>query len=143
MTLIAQLKRDEGTGPIDHEGRFHPYKDSVGKLTIGYGRNLDDGGISKDEACLLLNNDVIATASQLHAFLPWTDSLDEARRGVLINMAFNMGIYSLLKFKTTLALTEAGDYAGAAKQMLNSLWASQVGSRAHRLALQMESGQWQ
>ena len=136
MTLIEQLKRDEGL-------RLKPYRDSVGKLTLGYGRNLDDEGITQAEAEYLLNNDVIDAASHLHSFLPWTDSLDEVRRGVLINMAFNMGIYSLLKFKSTLGFVEAGEYGKAANSMLASLWATQVGPRAHRLALQMETGVWQ
>ena len=135
MSLIEQVKRDEGL-------RLKPYKDSVGKLTIGYGRNLDDEGISQAEADVLLNNDIIAAMSQLHSFLPWTDSLDEPRRAVLINMAFNMGIYSLLKFKTTLGHIQAAEYGAAAESMLASLWAAQVGPRAQRLAIQMEKGEW-
>ena len=47
--LIEDLKRDEGF-------RSHPYRDTVGKLTIGYGRNLDDVGISEREAEQLLHH---------------------------------------------------------------------------------------
>jgi lysozyme len=136
MNIIDQLKRDEGV-------RFKPYKDSVGKITIGVGRNLDDVGIDAGEADLLLHNDVMRAGLALSTALPWTDALDEVRRAVLLNMAFNMGIHGLLSFKNTLALIQAGDYAGAAENMVQSKWAEQVGPRAHRLALQMESGEWQ
>lgn len=136
MTIVDQLRRDEGV-------RLKPYKDSVGKLTIGVGRNLDDVGISNDEADLLLANDIAFASKMLEQALPWTGGLDQARLGVLLNMTFNMGVGSLLQFHDTLAKIKAGDYVGASEAMLRSKWAEQVGARAHRLALQMESGQWQ
>lgn len=133
--IIDQLKRDEGL-------LLKPYKDSVGKLTIGYGRNLNDVGVSAAEAEAMLASDVETATAHLHAYLPWTDSLDEVRRAVLVNMTFNMGIFSLVSFHSTLACLRVADYAAAAKQMLLSLWAKQVGDRAQRLAQQMETGQW-
>ncbi len=39
--------------------RLKPYRCSAGKLTIGYGRNLDDRGISAHEANDLFENDLI------------------------------------------------------------------------------------
>lgn len=134
--LIAQLVRDEGL-------KLHPYCDSVGKITIGIGRNLDDVGLSHDEALLLLNNDLDKASSQVRTQLPWTINLDDARLAVLVNMAFNMGIGSLLGFKDTLALIHSGKYTAAADAMLQSKWASQVGARATRLAEQMRTGQYQ
>ena len=136
MTIIDQLRRDEGV-------RLKPYRDSVGKLTIGVGRNLDDVGISSDEADFLLSNDVAYAQRMLEQALPWTVGLGDARNGVLLNMTFNMGIGGLLEFKETLAKIQSGDYAGAAQHMLDSKWAEEVGPRSHRLALQMESGEWQ
>ena len=136
MGIFDQLKRDEGC-------RLTPYKDQVGKLTIGYGRNLDDVGISLDEANTLLQNDVRKAVADVNQHLPWAKGLDDARLGVLINMAFNMGIAGLLQFKNTLALIEAGEFDQAADAMLESKWATQVGPRAHRLAVQMRSGEWQ
>lgn len=136
MDIIEQLKRDEGV-------RLKPYKDSVGILTIGIGRNLEAVGISMDEAMSMLMNDVSKVRAQLSARLPWYKSLDEARRGVLENMAFNLGIDGLLKFKQTIALIEGGKYDDAATAMLQSKWAVQVGKRADRLANQMRSGIWQ
>ena len=133
--LINQFLRDEGL-------RLKPYKDSVGKLTIGIGRNLDDVGISHDEALLFLNNDIDRTEARLRTELPWYLNLDDARKGVLVNMAFNMGVDKLLAFHNTLAFVQSGQYDKAADAMLDSLWAKQVGIRAKRLAEQMRSGQW-
>lgn len=133
--LLSQLKRDEGI-------RLKAYRDQVGKLTIGIGRNLDDVGISLEEAEHLLANDIAAAQAQLAEQLPWTLGLDEVRRAVLTNMTFNMGIHGLMGFKNTLALIQAGEYEKAADNMLQSKWAQQVGPRAHRLALQMKTGSW-
>lgn len=136
MNVFDQIKRDEGL-------RLTAYKDTVGKLTIGYGRNLDDKGITQDEADYMLNTDVREAAAAVNKNLPWAASLDDARLGVLINMAFNMGIQSLLLFRNTLALIQAGEYEQAADEMLKSKWAKQVGIRAVRLAEQMRKGVWQ
>jgi lysozyme len=133
--LITQLTRDEGC-------RLKPYKDSVGKLTIGIGRNLDDVGISQDEASVLLGNDIEKASAALRTQLPWTVNLDEARFGVLVNMTFNMGITTMLKFKDTLTHIQAGQYDLAAESMLKSQWARQVGARAQRLSDQMRTGEW-
>jgi lysozyme len=126
---------------IDHEGeRLFPYTDTVGKLTIGVGRNLTDVGISKEESRLLLYNDIEKVVDGLDAALPWWDSLSEARQRVLADMAFNLGLKGLLGFKNTLALIQAGDYDEAADNMLLSKWATQVGRRAQTLAGLMRRG---
>lgn len=125
--MRAELVRDEGLS-------LRLYKDTVGKLTIGIGRNLDDVGISKDEAYLMLDNDIQRTSDSLDKNLPWWKTLDEVRQRVILNMAFNMGINSLLGFKNTLAAIQAGRYNDAADGMLDSKWAQQTGQRAQRLA---------
>ena len=134
--LVKQLHRDEGL-------RLKPYRDSVGKLTIGYGRNLDDVGITPEEADYLLEGDIQHAQWTLKQNLPWAEGLDDARLGVLTNMAFNMGMAGLLQFRKMLAACESGDYATAAREMESSAWSTQVGARAHRLSLQMSSGIWQ
>jgi lysozyme len=135
-SLKDQLIRDE-------ELRLRPYKDSVGKLTIGVGRNLDDVGISLQEADLLLANDIKAATVALESTFPWTMELDEVRQGALLNMTFNMGIHGLAQFRDFLAKLQAKDFPSAAAAMLDSLWAKQVGARAQRLSIQIESGFWQ
>ena len=126
---------------IHHEGlRLRPYRDAANKLTIGVGRNLDDVGLSKDEAMLLLRNDIRRAAAALDEKLPWWKSLSEARQKVLVSMAFNLGVGGLLGFQGMLAALRDGDYAAAADHMLASKWASQVGTRAVELAYMMENG---
>ncbi|MBU9593449.1 glycoside hydrolase family protein [Burkholderia multivorans] len=130
--LIVELSRDEGR-------RLKPYVDTVGKTTIGVGRNLTDVGITDAECDLLLSNDIDRTVAWLDRNLPWWRQLDAVRQRVIVNMAFNMG-GSLLTFTNTLSAMKRGDYASAADGMLNSLWARQVGARATRLANMMRSG---
>lgn len=136
--IERQLRRDEGEV-------LHEYKDSLGYSTIGIGRLIDKrkgGGISAAESAYLFGNDLDAKTKEVRRRLPWLDRLDEARKGVLINMAFQMGVDGLLGFKNTLAMIERGDYAAAADGMLNSLWAKQTPARAKRLSDQMRDGKW-
>ena len=125
---------------IDEDLKLKPYRDSVGKLTIGVGRNLDDVGLTREEALQLLDNDIQRAYSELTNALPWTQKLDDARQNVLLNMTFNLGIGRLLGFKKTLEFVRLGEFEEAAVEMLDSTWARQVGARATRLADVMRSG---
>ena len=128
---------------IVEEGfRQHPYLDSLGILTVGYGRNLISNGVSKEEADFMLMRDIIKAEDQVYAALPWTRDLDDVRCAILIDMAFNMGIKSLLKFKKTLKSVREKRFQEAAIEMLQSTWAKQVGDRADRLAKAMDDGKW-
>lgn len=131
--LINQLLSDEGL-------RLKPYRCTAGKLTIGVGRNLDDRGITQDEAMYLLANDVRRVYGEVSSALPWFIKLNDARQNVLLNMAFQMGTVGLLKFRNTLDHIRAGEYNQAATAMMQSLWARQTPARAKRLADQMRSG---
>lgn len=127
---------------IRHEGlRLKPYRCTSGKLTIGAGRNLEDTGISEDEAFFLLDNDIDRVIHGLLARFPWFASLDEARQRVLCDMAFQMGVPGLAKFQRTLAAVERGDYQAAAVYMLASKWAQQTPNRATALADLMRAGE--
>ena len=131
--MTEELTRDEGL-------RLKPYRDTVGNLTVGIGRNLDDVGISIDEAEYLLYNDIRRAMADLDRSLPFWRGLDEVRQRVLVNMAFNLGIGRLMQFKYTLFSVEHGEWERAAQGMLSSLWARQVGPRAERLAEMMRTG---
>ncbi|MCH8136115.1 MAG: glycoside hydrolase family protein [Proteobacteria bacterium] len=125
-----------------HEGiRIKPYLDSVGKLTIGVGRNLDDTELSDDEVELMLNNDIERAAKNAERFSWWRE-LDSVRQMVVVDMLFNLGLAGFAKFRKTISFIGAGDYPKAAEEMLDSKWASQVGSRAVRLAKMMRTGDW-
>jgi len=128
---------------IRHEGlKLKPYKDTVGKLTIGVGRNLEDRGISKEEALFMLENDIKIVEEELDRTIPWWRKLDSVRQEVLVNMAFNLGVPKLLRFKKFLKALQEGNYGQASFEMLNSLWAKQVGRRAKELAYAMEKGEY-
>jgi len=137
--LIKQLRRDEGEV-------LHAYEDHLGFLTIGVGRLIDKrrgGGISAEESAYLLNNDITRVMNALSRRLPWFEAVDDARKGVLLNMAFQMGVEGLMGFTNTLGLIEKGSYAAASRAMLSSKWATQTPARAQRLSKQMETGEWQ
>lgn len=135
----AQLKRDEGEV-------LHAYQDTLGFWTIGIGILVDKrkgGGLRPEESEFIFRNRLKLIDAELNDRLPWITKLDPARRGVLVNMAFQMGVSGLLGFKNTLALIEGGKYQEAAKAMLESKWAKQTPARANRLSRQMADGVWQ
>lgn len=92
---------------------------------------------------MLLENDIDRKLDSLRDALPWFDNINDQRKAVLLNMAFQMGVSGLLKFKNTLASVEAGDFEDAAARMLKSKWAQQTPVRAKEMAAQMRTGQWQ
>lgn len=138
--LERQLRGDEGVEPC-------VYLDSLGLATIGVGRLVDKrkpgAGLRSDEISYLLHNDIDDRIEALTRRLPWFQNLDDARRGALLNMAFQLGTDGLLKFVNTLELIKDGKYDLAAHAMLQSRWAQQTPERAKRMADQMRSGQWQ
>lgn len=142
MTLSMMNPREQLRQALVHdEGlRLKLYADPRGFWTIGVGRNVDIDGISTAEAYVLLDNDIDAAVRECAAAFPWFAALDPVRQGVLVNMAFNLGIGGLKQFTLTLAAIVRHDYAGAATQMRQSRWAMQVGPRASRLATEMETG---
>ena len=134
MNLIDQLRRDEGV-------RLSPYEDTVGKLTIGVGRNLTDVGISEEEADYLLANDIKRAHDGLSSY-PWYTALDPIRQAAITNMAFNLGLHGLLGFPHFLSAVAKQDWITAASELANSVWARQVGDRATRIEQQIVSGEW-
>lgn len=129
---------------IRHEGlRLKPYLCSAGKLTLGIGRNLEDRGISAEEAEFLLENDLENFQAGLAEQLPWSLELPGEAQEVLLNMAFNLGLQGLLGFSKMLAALKAHQWRQAAKEMLDSRWATQVGPRAEELARKVEQLEYQ
>ncbi len=126
---------------MKHEGlRLKPYECPSGKLTIGYGRNLESTGISPLEALLMLEHDVDSYKVLLQARYPWFSGLSPARQVVCINMAYNLGMGGFHGFKKMRKNLAKGLFKDAAKEMLDSKWAKQVGERALELSVIMEKG---
>lgn len=126
--------------------RRYPYRDTVGKLSIGVGRNLDDVGLREDEIDYLLDNDLRDVLADLDRALSWWRDLDGVRQLVLAEMCFNLGLGNaakgtgLLGFTNTLEAIRERRFDAAAGGMLRSKWAGQVGDRADRLARMMRTG---
>jgi lysozyme len=154
--LIEKLIVSEGL-------RLQVYKDTLGIDTIGIGRNLEDRGITTEEladldiptiehvyeygiteadAVYLATNDVQIVEEELVRAHPCVDRLDSVRQLILIDMAFNMGVPRLCKFKNMWAAVHNEDYPTAAKEMLDSRWAKQVKGRATKLANAMHNGEF-
>lgn len=125
--LKAQLRQDEGF-------RSKPYKDTVGKLTIGFGRNLDDNGITTSEAEILLENDALEAMRDAKSLFCNFDNLPVSVKVALSNMAFNLGRSRLASFKKFRAAIERADFDTAASEAMDSLWARQVKKRAEKIA---------
>lgn len=126
------IKKDEGYSS-------HPYKDTVGKLTIGYGRNIEDDGISPDEGELMFQNDLKQSTEELEEHDWYIESSDNIKKA-LINMNFNLGIEKLLGFKKMIAAIIDKNYTIAAMEALDSKWAIQVGQRAKEVAVMIRQG---
>ncbi len=127
------LQSDEGL-------RLKPYHCTAGKLTIGYGRNLEDRGITEAEAEYLLENDVSEIYEDLAEIYDFFTHLSPMRKAVLIDMAYNLGLSGLNKFQNMIKAIDDNNYSKAASEMLDSRWASQVGDRAERLSKLMKTG---
>ena len=124
-----------------HEGlRLHPYKCPANKLTIGYGRNLEDRGITKDEAMYLLQNDITDIKLNLVDRLPVFTKLNTIRQEVLIEMCYQIGINGVLKFRNMIKALDHNDFNKASIEMLDSRWAKQTPIRAKELSNLMKGG---
>jgi lysozyme len=105
------------------------YKCSAGKLTIGYGRNLEDKGVNQQEAEGMLVMDIFDAMCDLdsifHKAAFWPDKV----LLVLTDMMFNLGKTRFLGFKKMIAAIEKQDWATAADEAKDSKWFKQVGKR--------------
>lgn len=143
-----------------HEGfRAEPYVCPAGRWTVGYGHNLEVNGLTGEQCHFLLRQgwlhltitregaeylmgaQLAALERQCEAHFDFWHALDDARQNVLVEMAFQLGMSGLLGFKRMLAALRRHDYAGAAREGLDSKWAREDSpARARRLMRQMEMG---
>jgi lysozyme len=141
--LQAMIMSQEGTGPM-HNGRFFPYVDTVGKTTIGFGRNLDAKGLSADEAQILLNADLADAIEDVRHVFSCYDQLSRPRQLVLLSMAYNLGRVGLGKWPRFISAVHLGKYDEAADHLLDSLAAKQAAGRYRQLAEMMrtDTSEW-
>ena len=141
---------------IFHEGlRLQPYYCSRKKLTIGIGRCVETNpftpeelkvvgdwkhGITRGAAVYLLYNDIKRIYFDLKKKIDFFSSLDDERQYALIDMAFNIGVDGLLRFRRMLKYMKSQQFNQAADECLNSKYATQVGKRALRIAETIKTG---
>jgi len=133
--IFQQLLSDEGVV-------LHPYHDSRGFLTIGAGHNLDAKPISHIAALVILNDDINDAKLELIARWPWMLTIGDARLGAFVNLVFNLGIAGVAGFKKAIAAAQAGQWDTVSAEILNSVYATQVGNRATRIAQQLRENRW-
>lgn len=132
--LKNSLKRNEGV-------RLKPYVDSVGKISIGIGRNLTDVGITLDEADYLLDNDIKHVLDQVQQEDWWPSVKDnDVRARAMVEIVFNMGIYGVRTFKSAISCLKALDFSGAARNFMDSKWSQQVHDRVAIICQMIETG---
>ena len=120
---------------ILHEGlKLTPYRCTSDKLTIGVGRNLDDRGISEETAMQMLDEDINIVHGELLKLFPSFSDMPEIVQESLVDLAFNMGTPTLMKFKASVAALNSEQWATAADELLDSRYARQVGQRAQTIA---------
>lgn len=137
--LIARLVADEGEV-------LHCYLDSLGFQTIGVGRLIDQrrgGGITQEESRYLLRNDIAKRAAQLEHRFEWWHAIDDVRQGVLLCMAFQLGVNGVANFKRMIAALKIRDYITASIEMKNSGWYRQTPARCETMARIMRTGVWE
>lgn len=141
-SLVERTKKHEGY-------KREPYKDTVGKWTVGYGRNLEDNPLSLEEVLELFNRtefkntgmadnffedllvaDIRKHTEELEDKLAIFPMCDQDEQTVLIDMAFNLGVPTLLSFKGMLHAIDNDDKVEAAVELLDSKYAEQVKTRA-------------
>jgi lysozyme len=129
--LNKLIEQDEGF-------RQFAYRDTKGLLTIGFGFNLESDGLPRQIADLWLDFKLTAIESELNAQLPLYAHLNDTRRIVLLDIAFNVGVQGLMAFRHMLAALGDDNYELASKEILASELAP---NRKERLAYLMETGE--
>lgn len=133
---------------LEEGWREKPYYCSEGYPTVGYGFKIADKDAPLPEfslpktagdAWLMHNlNELVDHLSKYQ----WFNKLNDARKAIILSMAYQMGVSGVLKFKNMIKFIEQDDYRNAALEMLDSRWAKQTPQRADRHQLQMQSGGW-
>ncbi len=130
--LNKHIKIDEGLS-------LSGYIDTTGNFTIGYGHNLERG-ITQEQADCILKYDIDDVERTLRVTYWWFETLNDARQEAIVNMAFNLGTKGFASFQKMILSIIKHDWEQVEKEALDSLWASQVGSRAKRIAKILKTG---
>lgn len=140
VRLENEIIQDEGK-EVNKDGLHILYFDHLGNPTICYGQLVSDkGGIPDHIARELLQWKIGEVVKRLDDNMPWWRGESDMRKRALINMAFQLGIGGLMKFKRMLWAMQHGNYETAYKEALDSRWAKQTPNRAMRVAKMIRDG---
>lgn len=131
--LLDSIKEHEGFSPT-------AYKDSRGFDTIGYGTRVTEIEVDEATAEAWLIREVEEKEARLKHVNGW-HRMDLFRRDIILEMAYQMGVGGVLRFRRMWDAIRDQDWDRAADEMLDSRWArTQTPRRAGRLALRMRAG---
>lgn len=125
------LNTDEGLG-------LTPYQDSRGIWSVGFGFNLETTPMPRKVAVLWLTCLVEDRDSALETKLKYYSELSDARKAVLINMSYQLGVQGLMNFKNMHKALMADDFVNAVDEMKDSRWYRRFTNRADRLCFMMQ-----
>lgn len=131
--LIKQIKEHEGLV-------LKPYKCTANKLTIGYGHNLEDNGLSKTACEFILHEDIDEAKKNLYAVFTrkFYETLSNNQKIALIDMMFNLGLSRFLTFKKFILAVKNKDFIKASAEIVNSRAYQQNKSRYKKLSEQIK-----
>lgn len=131
--LIKQIKEHEGLV-------LKPYKCTANKLTIGYGHNLEDNGLSKTACEFILFEDIDEAKKNLYAVFTrkFFETLSNNQKIALIDMMFNLGLSRFLTFKKFILAVKNKDFIKASAEIINSKAYQQNKSRYKKLSEQIK-----
>ena len=147
MDIISLLNFEEGYSE-------KPYYCSAGYPTIGIGKRIGPKGaplsqyqftVSKQLAAVWLSEELQQKVADMSTHTNITAAMaacNDARKAILISMAYQMGADGLAKFTNTLKAISEKRWSDAKSGMMNSAWAKQTPNRANRHATQMLTGNW-
>ena len=116
-----------------HEGfRSLPYTCTAGKMTVGYGHNLNEP-MSDELGAMILQYDIkVATRELIRIFQDFS-LFGERRASALIDIMVNLGATRFRTFKKMIAAIKKKDWISAAQEAKDSKWYEQVGSRSSEI----------
>ena len=159
ITVTNYIKHWEGL-------RLKLYRCPAGKLTIGYGRNIQDNPLTHDEfkmlypgmtlseamlelprngitaagASKLLKDYLITQSRDLTINHGWFRVLNSERKIVVLDMIYNLGFAGFMGFRKMLKALKRSDYDKAGDEIRNSKYYIQVGERAEVNAYIIDTG---
>ena len=110
-----------------------PYHCPAGKLTVGFGRNLESVGIDHDEAITLFTND-FDRAEGICRLEAWWGDMAPLQRYAQVEMVFILGERGWRRFEKMHAALKRRNWRAAAEEILDSKMAQQLPRRTERIA---------